>query len=63
MKIYKIYDEDNVLFRVVKDTYERDRLMALDSRFRCDTIIMHKVKYQKTNAFTWAYNRVGEARL
>lgn len=63
MKIYKIYDEDNVLFRVVKDTYERDRLMALDSRFRCDTIIMHKIKDQKTNAFTWAYNRVGEARL
>ena len=63
MKIYKIYDEDNVLFRVVKDTYERDRLLALDNRFRCDTIVMSKIVDKKTNAYTWAYNRVGEALL
>lgn len=63
MKIYKIFDEDGQLFRVVKDTYERDRLLSLDSRFKCDTIVMHKVKDKKTNAYEWAYKRVGEALL
>lgn len=63
MRIYKIYDEDNNLYRVVKDTYERDKLMALDNRFRCDTIVMHKVFNKKTDAYTWAYNKVGECLL
>jgi len=63
MKIYKIYDEDNNLFRVVKDTYERDKLLSLDSRFRYDTIVMHKIVDKKTNAYTWAYNRVGDSLL
>lgn len=63
MRIYKIYDEDNNLYRVVKDTYERDKLMALDSRFRCDTIVMHKVLNKKADAYTWAYNKVGECLL
>lgn len=63
MKIYKIFDEDGQLFRVVKDTYERDRLLSLDSRFKCDTIIMHKVRDKKSSAFTWAYTKVGEALL
>lgn len=63
MKIYRILDEDNNLYRVVKDEWERDRLLALDSRFRCDTIVMHKVHNKKLDAYTWAYNKVGECRL
>lgn len=52
MNIYRILDEDNRLYRVVKDEWERDRLLALDSRFKCDTIVMHKVFNKKTDAFT-----------
>lgn len=63
MNIYKIYDEDNNLYRIVKDTYERDKLMSLDSRFRCDTIVMHKVHNKKLDAYTWAYNKVGDALI
>lgn len=63
MNIYKIYDEDNNLYRVVKDTYERDKLLSLDSRFKCDTIVMHKVFNKRTDAFTLAYNKVGECLL
>lgn len=63
MRIYKIFDEDGQLFRVVKDTYERDKLLALDSRFKCDTIVMHKVFNKNTDAYTWAYNKVGECLL
>lgn len=63
MRIYRILDEDNNLYRVVKDEWERDRLLALDSRFRCDTIVMHKVFNKRTDAFTWAYNQVGECLL
>lgn len=63
MVIYKILDEDNNLFRIVKCEYERDKLLALDSRFRCDTILMHKIHNKKLDAYTWAYNKVGEATL
>ena len=63
MKIYRILDEDNNLYRVVKGEWERDRLLALDSRFRCDTIVMHKVHNKKLDAYHWAYNKVGECRL
>ena len=63
MNIYKILDEDNMLYRIVKCEHERDRLLALDSRFRCDTIVMHKVHNKKLDAYTWAYNKVGECRL
>jgi hypothetical protein len=61
MKIYRILDEDNQLFRIVKCEHERDKLLSLDSRFRYDTIVMHKVHNKKLDAYTWAYNRVGEA--
>ena len=63
MRIYKIFDEEGQLFRVVKDTYERDKLLALDSRFKCDTIVMKKVFNKKADAYTWAYNKVGECLL
>jgi hypothetical protein len=63
MRIYKILDEDGQVYRVVKDTYERDRLLALDKRFKCDTIVMHKVKNQKTNRYEWAYKLVGECLI
>lgn len=63
MRIYKIFDEEGQLFRVVKDTYERDKLLALDSRFKCDTIVMHKVYNKREDAYTWAYNKVGECLL
>ena len=63
MNIYRILDEDGKIYRIVKDTYERDRLLSLDSRFKCDTIVCTKLKDKKTNSFTWAYNKVGEALL
>lgn len=63
MNIYRILDEDNQLFRVVKDPWERDRLLSLDSRFRCDTIFMHKIFSKKLDAYTWAYNKVGDCLL
>ena len=63
MRIYKIFDEEGQFFRVVKDTYERDKLLALDSRFKCDTIVMHKVYNKREDAYTWAYNKVGECLL
>jgi hypothetical protein len=63
MKIYRILDEDNQLFRIVKCEYERDKLLSLDSRFRCDTIVMHKVFNKKDDAYTWAYNKVGECLI
>lgn len=63
MHIYKILDEDGHIFRIVKDKYERDRLLALDKRFKCDTIKCTKLKDKKTNAYTWAYNKVGGALL
>lgn len=63
MRIYKIFDEEGQLFRVVKDTYERDKLLAIDSRFKCDTIVMHKVYNKREDAYTWAYNKVGECLL
>lgn len=63
MNIYKILDEDNCLYRIVKCEHERDRLLALDSRFKCDTIVMHKVHNKKLDAYTWAYNKVGECLI
>lgn len=63
MKIYRILDEDGMLFRVVKTEWERDKLLGLDSRFRCDTIIMHKVYSKKVDAYTWAYKKVGDCLL
>lgn len=63
MNIYRILDEDNRLYRIVKCEYERDRLLAIDSRFKCDTIVMHKVHNKKLDAYTWAYNKVGECLL
>ena len=63
MKIYRILDEDNNLFRIVKCEWERDRLLALDSRFRWDTILMKKVFNKRDDAYTWAYNKVGECLI
>lgn len=63
MNIYRILDEDNNLFRIVKCEWERDRLLALDNRFRYDTIVMHKVHNKREDAYTWAYNKVGECLL
>ena len=63
MKIYRILDEDNNLFRIVKCEWERDKLLALDSRFRCDTILMKKVFNKRDDAYTWAYNKVGGCLL
>lgn len=63
MRIYKILDEDRQLFRVVKTEWERDKLLNLDNRFTCDTIVMHKVFNKKTDAYTWAYKLVGDCLL
>lgn len=63
MKIYRILDEDNNLFRIVKCEWERDRLLALDSRFRCDTIVMKQKYNKRDDAYTWAYNKVGECLI
>lgn len=63
MKIYRILDEDNNLFRIVKCEWERDRLLALDNRFRCDTIVMKQKYNKRDDAYTWAYNKVGECLI
>ena len=63
MKIYRILDEDNNLFRIVKCEWERDKLLALDSRFRCDTIVMKQKYNKRDDAYTWAYNKVGGCLL
>ncbi len=63
MKIYRILDEDRNLFRIVKTEWERDKLLSIDKRFTCDTIVMHKVFNKKADAYTWAYNKVGDCLL
>lgn len=63
MRIYRILDEDRQLFRIVKTEWERDKLLSIDKRFTCDTIVMHKVFNKKDDAYSWAYNKVGGALL
>lgn len=63
MNIYRILDEDNQLFRIVKCKYERDRLLALDKRFKYDTIVCKKNFNKRENSYEWAYKRVGECLL
>lgn len=48
VKLYKILDDEGMVFRIVKTKWERDNIINLYHGFRCDTILVPKtvVKFE-----------------
>lgn len=48
VKLFKIYDDEGLVFRIVKTPWERDNILKLYNNFRCDTMLVPKtvVKFE-----------------